>query len=103
MIKSSLIKTLLKTNPHLIQKDIEVIVDTVLENIGETLSSNGRVEIRGFGTFSVRHRNARNGRNPRTGEKVVVPAKNVPMFKPCLLYTSPSPRDMRRSRMPSSA
>ena len=82
MIKSSLIKTLLKTNPHLIQKDIEVIVDTVLENIGETLSSNGRVEIRGFGTFSVRHRNARNGRNPRTGEKVVVPAKNVPMFKP---------------------
>jgi|TARA_B100001059_G_C17765609_1_gene545392 integration host factor subunit beta len=82
MIKSSLIKKLLKNNPHLIQKDIEIIVDTVLENIGETLSSNGRVEIRGFGTFSVRHRNARNGRNPRTGEKVVVPAKNVPMFKP---------------------
>ena len=61
---------------------IEIIVDTVLENIGETLSSNGRVEIRGFGTFSVRHRSARNGRNPRTGEAVVVPAKNVPMFKP---------------------
>jgi len=82
MIKSSLVKKLLKNNPHLIQKDIEIIVDTVLENIGETLSSNGRVEIRGFGTFSVRHRSARNGRNPRTGEAVVVPAKNVPMFKP---------------------
>ena len=53
MIKSSLIKKLLKNNPHLIQKDIEIIVDTVLENIGETLSSNGRVEIRGFGTFFV--------------------------------------------------
>ena len=52
MIKSSLVKKLLKNNPHLIQKDIEIIVDTVLENIGETLSSNGRVEIRGFGTFS---------------------------------------------------
>ena len=51
MIKSSLVKKLLKNNPHLIQKDIEIIVDTVLENIGETLSSNGRVEIRGFGTF----------------------------------------------------
>ena len=62
MIKSSLVKKLLKNNPHLIQKDIEIIVDTVLENIGETLSSNGR--------------------NPRTGEAVVVPAKNVPMFKP---------------------
>ena len=82
MIKSSLVKKLLKNNPHLIQKDIEIIVYTVLENIGETLSSNGRVEIRGFGTFSVRHRSARNGRNPRTGEAVVVPAKNVPMFKP---------------------
>ena len=82
MIKSSLGKKLLNNNPHLIQKDIEIIVDTVLENIGETLSSNGRVEIRGFGTFSVRHRSARNGRNPRTGEAVVVPAKNVPMFKP---------------------
>ena len=81
MIKSSLIKKLLKNNPHLIQKDIEIIVDTVLENIGETLSSNGRVEIRGFGTFSVRHRNARNGRNPKTGEKVAVPEKKVISWK----------------------
>ena len=82
MIKSSLIKKLLKKNPHLNQRDIEIIVDTVLENIGDSLSNKGRVEIRGFGTFSVRHRNARNGRNPRTGEKVVIPAKDVPMFKP---------------------
>ena len=82
MIKSSLIKKLLKNNPHLIQKDIEVIVDTVLENIGETLSSNGRVEIRGFGSFSLNHRPARLGRNPKTGEKVNVPEKFVPHFKP---------------------
>ena len=81
MIKSSLIKKLLKNNPHLIQKDIEIIVDTVLENSGESLSSNGRVEIRGFGTFSVRHRNARNGRNPKTGEKVAVPEKKVISWK----------------------
>ena len=81
MIKSSLIKKLLKNNPHLIQKDIEIIVDTVLENIGETLSSNGRVEIRGFGTFSVRHRAAREGRNPQTGASMHIAASKVPGFK----------------------
>jgi len=81
MIKSSLIKRLLKNNPHLIQADVESIVKIVLKNISDALSKKGRAEIRGFGTFSVRHRNARNGRNPRTGKKVVVPAKNVPMFK----------------------
>ena len=81
MIKSSLVKKLLKNNPHLIQKDIEIIVDTVLENIGETLSSNGRVEIRGFGTFSVRHRAARMGRNPQTGATMQIAASKVPGFK----------------------
>ena len=82
MIKSSLIKKLLKNNPHLVQKDVENIVSIVLDGISSALSKKGRAEIRGFGTFSVRHRNARNGRNPRTGDNVVVPAKNVPMFKP---------------------
>ena len=66
MIKSSLIKKLLKNNPHLVQKDVENIVNIVLDNISSALSKSGRAEIRGFGTFSVRHRNARNGRNPRT-------------------------------------
>ena len=81
MIKSSLVKKLLKNNPHLIQKDIEIIVDTVLENIGETLSSNGRVEIRGFGTFSVANRAATTGRNPRTGETIQIKASKQPKFK----------------------
>ena len=81
MIKSSLVKKLLKNNPHLNQKHIEIIVDTVLENIGETLSSNGRVEIRGFGTFSVRHRAAREGRNPQTGASMHIAASKVPGFK----------------------
>ena len=57
-------------------------VDAVLDGISRALSNGDSVALVGFGTFSVRHRNARSGRNPRTGEKVVVPAKNVPMFKP---------------------
>ena len=63
MIKSSLIKKLLKNNPHLVQKDVESIVNIVLDGISNALSKKGRAEIRGFGTFSLRHRNARNGRN----------------------------------------
>jgi len=81
MIKSQLIKRLLNKNPHLIQKDVEKITSLVLEKITSSLEDNGRVEIRGFGSLSVRKRNAKNGRNPKTGESVFVPEKKVPIFK----------------------
>ena len=81
MIKSSLIKKLLKNNPHLVQKDVENIVNIVLDGISNALSKKGRAEIRGFGTFSLRKKNKRIGRNPKTEEKVTVPARIVPTFK----------------------
>ena len=81
MIKSQLVKKLLSKNPHLIQKDVENITSLVLENITLTLENNGRIEIRGFGSFSVRKRKSKNGRNPRTGESVFVPEKKAPIFK----------------------
>ena len=82
MIKSELIDKLAAENPHLTQAEVERLVNVVLGRMVETLSDGGRVEIRGFGAFSVRHRPARQGRNPRTGEAVDVPAKRVPYFKP---------------------
>ena len=82
MIKSQLVKRLLQKNPHLIQRDIEKITSLIIENIKLSLASEDRVEIRGFGSFSVRHRKSKNGRNPKTGESVHVPAKKVAMFKP---------------------
>ena len=82
MIKSELIEKLAAENPHLTQAEVERLVNVVLGRMVETLSDGGRVEIRGFGAFSVRHRPARQGRNPRTGEAVDVPAKRVPYFKP---------------------
>ncbi len=81
MIKSELIATLANENPHLTQKDIERVVGAILERMIEALEGGGRVELRGFGAFSVRPRDARAGRNPRTGEPVEVRAKNVPFFK----------------------
>jgi integration host factor subunit beta len=81
MIKSELISTLASENPHLTQKDIERVVGVILERMIEALEGGGRVELRGFGAFSVRSRPARAGRNPRTGEAVNVQAKNVPFFK----------------------
>jgi len=81
MIRSQLIKRLLNKNPHLIQKDIEKITSLVLDEIITALENDGRVEIRGFGSLSVRKRNAKNGRNPRTGESVFVPEKKAPIFK----------------------
>lgn len=81
MIKSELIEKLAAENPHLTQAEVERLVNVVLGRMVETLSEGGRVEIRGFGAFSVRHRPARQGRNPRTGETVDVPAKAVPFFK----------------------
>jgi integration host factor subunit beta len=81
MIKSELIATLASENPHLTQRDIERVVGVILERMIEALEGGGRVELRGFGAFSVRSRPARAGRNPRTGEAVAVHAKNVPFFK----------------------
>jgi integration host factor subunit beta len=79
--RSDLIKRLTDANPHLTQRDVERIVATVFDEIAEALARGDRVELRGFGAFSVRHRAARTGRNPRTGEEVEVPDKAVPHFK----------------------
>jgi len=81
MIKSELIGKLASENPHLTQRDVERVVGTIFEHMTEALEKGGRVELRGFGAFSVRSRPARNGRNPRTGEAVQVKAKHVPFFK----------------------
>ncbi|MEL6961599.1 MAG: integration host factor subunit beta [Pseudomonadota bacterium] len=81
MTKSDLIKRLAESNPHLTQRDIEKIVSTVFDEVTEALARRDRVELRGFGAFSVREREARVGRNPRTGAEVSVPDKVVPYFK----------------------
>ena len=81
MIKSQLIQKLADENPHLYQRDVERIVSSVFEEVTDALSQGDRVELRGFGAFSVKHRDARVGRNPRTGESVEVPQKRVPFFK----------------------
>jgi integration host factor subunit beta len=81
MIKSELISELAAENPHLTQRDIERVVGVILERMIQALEAGGRVELRGFGAFSVRSRPARAGRNPRTGAAVDVRAKHVPFFK----------------------
>ena len=82
MIKSELIQKLSDQNPHLYQRDVENIVNAILDEIGGALAGGNRVELRGFGAFSVKERDARIGRNPRTGERVEVERKWVPFFKP---------------------
>ena len=81
MIRSELIELLADENPHLFHRDVERIVDTVFQEIIEAMARGDRVELRGFGAFSVKRRDARNGRNPRTGEAVDVEQKHVPFFK----------------------
>jgi integration host factor subunit beta len=81
MTKSDLIKQLADANPHLYLRDIERIVSTVFDEVTDALVRGDRVELRGFGAFSVRRRGSRVGRNPRTGEEVTVPDKVVPYFK----------------------
>ena len=81
MIKSELVQTITDRNPHLYQRDVENIVAAILDEITDALAKGDRVELRGFGAFSVKHRKARKGRNPRTGESVEVEAKSVPFFK----------------------
>ena len=82
MIRSELLQALAKDNPELRAEEIEQVVDIFFDEIAKRLSDGGRVELRGFGAFSTREREPREGRNPRTGETVSVPAKRVPYFKP---------------------
>jgi len=81
MIKSELIQKIADENPHLFQRDVELIVSTVFDEIIDAMADGNRVELRGFGAFSVKKRDARVGRNPRTGESVKVEEKHVPLFK----------------------
>jgi len=81
LIKSELVQKIADNNPHLYQRDVENIVNAILDEITEALAGGNRVELRGFGAFSVKNRPARIGRNPRTGEKVEVEEKWVPFFK----------------------
>ena len=81
MIKSELIAKLAAEHPHLTHRDVERVVNVILDKMVHSLEDGGRVELRGFGAFSVRSRPARAGRNPRTGDQVSVPAKSVPFFK----------------------
>jgi integration host factor subunit beta len=81
MTKSELIQRLSDANPHLYQRDVERIVTTIFDEITTALAGGDRVELRGFGAFSVKERGSRVGRNPRTGEAVNVAPKNIPYFK----------------------
>lgn len=82
MIRSELVQRLLEENSGLSPREVEAIVATFFDEIVRRLADDGRVELRGFGAFSTRARDARTGRNPRTGEVVEVTAKRVPYFKP---------------------
>jgi integration host factor subunit beta len=82
MIRSELVQKLCQDFPDLTQREIETVVGAFYDSITDQLARDGRVELRGFGAFSTRKRDARKGRNPRTGESVEVDAKRVPYFKP---------------------
>lgn len=82
MIRSELVRMLVEENPGLSVREVEKVVTVFFDEIVGRLSKDGRVELRGFGAFSTRSRDARTGRNPRTGESVDVDAKRVPYFKP---------------------
>jgi len=94
MIKSELVQKLAEQNPHLYSRDIEKIVNAILGTIGDALAQGDRVELRGFGTFAVKKRDARTGRNPKTGDLVAVSEKAVPVFK--------TGKEMRRRLNPTS-
>jgi len=81
MIRSELIQKIADENPHLYQRDVEKIVNTIFDEVIDAMSNGNRVELRGFGAFSVKKRDARQGRNPRTGAPVSVDEKHVPFFK----------------------
>ena len=82
MTKSELIERITDRHPELSSKDIELAVKTILDTMSQALSQGGRIEIRGFGSFSLHFRNPRLGRNPKTGESVELKGKYVPHFKP---------------------
>jgi integration host factor subunit beta len=81
MTKAELVDKIAEKKPGLTRKQVEVIVNTVLDGIKDALSREDKFEIRGFGSFRIRHRRAKEGRNPKTGETVSVPPKKVPFFK----------------------
>jgi integration host factor subunit beta len=81
MIKSELVSKLTEQNPHLYQRDIEQVINAILDTITDALAQGGRVELRGFGTFTAKKREPRTGRNPRTGEAVSISEKVVPVFR----------------------
>lgn len=82
MTKSELIEAIAARQPHLANRDVELAVKTMLEHMSESLELGRRIEIRGFGSFSLHYRPERMGRNPKTGDPVALPAKYVPHFKP---------------------
>ncbi len=82
MTKSELIETIAQKQSQLAHKDIDLAVKAMLEQMAQSLSEGERIEIRGFGSFSLHYRPPRHGRNPKTGEAVSLPAKQVPHFKP---------------------
>ena len=82
MIRSELVQKVCEAHPDLSPREVEAIVTTFFDQIVDRLAQGGRVELRGFGAFSTRARDARTGRNPRTGDTVAVDAKRVPYFKP---------------------
>ncbi len=81
MIKSELVQKIADKNPHLYHRDVERIVNKIFDEVIESMKGGSRVELRGFGAFSVKERDGRQGRNPRTGESVEVTPKRVPFFK----------------------
>jgi len=81
MTKSELINRIAERLPYLTRKDAEIIVNTIFDSMVQALVSGNRIEIRGFGSFKVKHRADREGRNPKTGETVKIPAKRMPFFK----------------------
>ena len=80
--KSEIINALADKQRHLGYRDVEFSVRAILDHLADTLADNGRIEIRGFGSFNLRYRQPRMGRNPKTGETVQLPGKYVPHFKP---------------------
>jgi integration host factor subunit beta len=82
MIKSELVLHIANANPHLYQRDVANIINAILGEITNAMAKGDRVELRGFGAFSVKHRPAHTGRNPRTGAHVAVEQKSAPFFKP---------------------
>ena len=82
MTKSEIINILSRKQSHLSSKDIELSIKILLEQMSNTLANGERIQISGFGSFSLHHRAARSGRNPKTGEKVLLSSKYVPHFKP---------------------